>query len=116
MIYNTENSKYIFIFLDNESRVTNIITDNENEKFLYIGTSTGRLFIYSINPNNKSLNDLLNFEDMLNDHQHNINYMFCDTTLNVLATVSSDKTCNLYTYPLLRLFRVIKPSTNFYFD
>ena len=116
MIYNTDNSQHSFIFLDNESRVTNIITDNENEKFVYIGTSTGRLFIYSINQNNKSINDLLIFEDMLNDHNQNINYMFCDTNLNVFSTVSSDKTCNIYTYPLLRLFRVIKPSNQFYFD
>ncbi len=51
MIYNTENTneKYIFIFLDNESRVTNIIVDNENEKYLYIGTSTRNyLFILLI--------------------------------------------------------------------
>jgi hypothetical protein len=33
-----------------------------------------------------------------------------------LATVSSDKTCNLYTYPSLRLFRVIKISNEFYCD
>ena len=118
MIYNTENTKekYIFIFLDNESRVTNIIVDNENEKYLYIGTSTGRFFIYSINPNNKSINDLLVFEDMLSDHTDIINFMFCDTNLNVMATVSSDKTCNLYTYPSLRLFRVIKISNEFYCD
>ena len=30
-----------------------------------------------------------------------------DTKLNILSTVSSDKTCNLYTYPDLKLFRVI---------
>ena len=42
--------------------------------------------------------------------------MYICNRLNVFATVSKDKTCNLYSYPRMKLFYVIKEDNNVSFD
>ena len=107
--FHVYKNKFIYIYLDDETHISLIKTENEpeNEKNLYVGTTCGKLFIYKINQNTEVLNDILKYDKLLCDHTKSINDIFIDTKLNILATISSDKTCNLYTYPNLKLYRVI---------
>jgi WD40 repeat protein len=105
--FHVYKNKFIYIYLDDETQISIIKTENENEKNLYVGTTNGKLFIYKINQNTEVLNDILEYDQVLSDHSRSINDLYIDTKLNLLATISSDKTCNLYTYPSLKLFRVI---------
>ena len=107
--FHVYKNKFIYIYLDDETHINIIKTENdlENEKYLYVGTTCGKLFIYKINQNTEVLSDILKFDKLLIDHTKSINDIFIDTKLNILATISSDKTCNLYTYPNLKLYRVI---------
>ena len=107
--FHVYKNKFIYIYLDDETKINIIKTENENEKErnIYIGTTNGKLFIYKINHNTEVLNNILTYDRVLADHSKAINDLYIDTKLNVLATISSDRTCNLYTYPDLKLFRVI---------
>ena len=105
--FHVYTNKFIYIYLDDETQISIIKTENENEKNLYVGTTNGKLFIYKINQNTEILNDILEYDKVLSDHSRSINDLYIDTKLNILATISSDRTCNLYTYPELKLFRVI---------
>jgi hypothetical protein len=56
---------------------------------------------------------LLKQIDLFTDHEKEIYSIFVCNKLNVIATVSSDKTCNLYIYPSNKLYRVIKTENIF---
>ena len=107
--FHVYKNKFIYIYLDDETQINIIKTENENdvERNIYIGTTNGKLFIYKINQNTEVLSDILKYDTVLTDHTRAINDLYIDTKLNILATISSDRTCNLYTYPELKLFRVI---------
>ncbi len=107
--FHVYKNKFIYIYLDDETKINIIKTENENdvERNIYIGTTNGKLFIYKINQNTEVLSDILKYDTVLTDHTRAINDLYIDTKLNILATISSDRTCNLYTYPELKLFRVI---------
>ena len=105
--FHVYKNKFIFVYLDDETQITLIKTENDIERNLYIGTANGKLFIYKINQNTEILTDILKFDKVLIDHSRSINDLYIDAKLNILATISSDKTCNIYTYPNLKLFRVI---------
>ena len=105
--FHVYKNKYNYIYLDDETQITLIKTENEVERNLYVGTTNGKLFIYTIQQNTEVLNDILKYNKVLSDHSRALNDLYIDTKLNILATISSDKTCNLYTYPNLKLFRVI---------
>ena len=107
--FHVYSNKHAFIFLDDETKISLIKTENENgnEKHLFVGTTNGKLFIYKINQNTEILSEILKYDKVLTDHSRTITDLYIDTKLNILATISADKTCNLYTYPNLKLFRVI---------
>ena len=108
--FHVHKNKFIYVFLEEESKISVIKTDGygeEEEKYLYIGTTNGKLFIYKINKNAEDLNDLLKYHTLLIEHTKSIKDIYIDQKLNILTTVSADKTCNIYTYPELKLFRVI---------
>jgi hypothetical protein len=105
--FHVYTNKFIYIYLEDETKISVIKSDDEEEKFLFIGTTNGKLFIYKINKNTEEINEILKYDKLLTDHTKSINDIYIDSKLNILATVSSDKTCNLYTYPELKLFRVI---------
>ena len=105
--FHVYTNKFIYIYLEDETKINVIKSDEEHENYLYIGTTNGKLFIYRINKNTEDINKLLKFDKLLTDHSNSINDIYIDTKLNILSTISSDKTCNLYTYPELKLFRVI---------
>ena len=105
--FHVYSNKSIYVFLDDETKISVIKSDEEDDRFLYVGTTNGKLFVYKINKNAEDINDLLKYQTLLIDHSKSINDIYMDTKLNILSTVSSDKTCNLYTYPDLKLFRVI---------
>ena len=105
--FHVYTNKFIYIYLEDETKISFIKSDEEEEKFLFIGTTNGKLFIYKINKNTEEINEILKYDKLLTDHTKSINDIYIDSKLNILATVSSDKTCNLYTYPELKLFRVI---------
>ena len=105
--FHVYKNKFIYIYLEDETKINVIKSDGEEEKFLYIGTTNGKLFVYKINKNTDNINDILKYHTLLIDHNKSLNDIYIDTKLNILATVSSDKTCNIYTYPDLKLFRVI---------
>ena len=105
--FHVYTNKFIYIYLEDETKINVIKSDGEEEKFLYIGTTNGKLFVYKINKNTGNINDILKYHTLLIDHNKSLNDIYIDTKLNILATVSSDKTCNIYTYPDLKLFRVI---------
>ena len=105
--FHVYSNKYNYIYLDDETHITVIKTEFEVEKHLYVGTSNGKLYIYKINQNTEVLSDILKYEKVLSDHNRPLNDIYVDTKLNILATISSDKTCNIYTYPNLKLFRVL---------
>ena len=105
--FHVYKNKFIYIYLDDESKISVIKSDEEEDKFLYIGTTNGKLFVYTINKNAEEINDILTYHTLLIDHSKSINDIYIDTKLNILTTISSDKTCNIYTYPDLKLFRVI---------
>ena len=103
---------------DEYSKVT-FIELSSSEKNIFIGTSSGRLYIFEfsksnsnlININNKNSNNiLLNLTKIINDHKAKINYIYFSGKLNIFATVSEDKNCNLYTYPNFINYNVIKNS------
>jgi WD40 repeat protein len=107
--FHVYSNKHAFIYLDDETKISLIKTENENgkEKHLFVGTTNGKLFIYKINQNSEILSEILKYDKVLTDHSRTINDLYIDTKLNILATISADKTCNLYTYPNFKLFRVI---------
>ena len=105
--FHVYKNKFIYIYLEDESKISVIKSDEEEDKFLYIGTTNGKLFVYTINKNAEEINDILTYHTLLIDHSKSINDIYIDTKLNILTTISSDKTCNIYTYPDLKLFRVI---------
>ena len=105
--FHVYSNKHNYIFLDDEAQITIIKTENENERNLYVGTANGKLFIYKINLKTEVLSEILKYDKVLTDHSNSINDIYIDIKLNILATISSDKTCNLYTYPNLKLYRVI---------
>jgi hypothetical protein len=73
---------------------------------LLIGTASGRLYIYDIDLEDDN-GYFLSYKTTLSDHDSSINYIAACNRLNVIATISNDKTCNLYTFPVLKLFCVI---------
>ena len=105
--FHVYKNKFIYKYLEDEAKISVIKSDDNNEKFLYIGTNNGKLFIYKINKNTEEINEILEYYTLFTDHNSSINDIYVDTKLNILATISSDKTCNLYTYPELKLFRVL---------
>lgn len=115
LVFNMENNECVYFPTDDESKVTFIDSD-DYEKFLFIGTSSGRIYIYDINEyiasSNFSLIQLLNLKNVLSDHDSYINYIYICNRTNIVATVANDKTCNLYTYPHLKLFKVIREESN----
>ena len=104
--FHVYKNKFIYIYLEDETKIS-VIKSDEEDKFLYIGTTNGTLFIYKINKNTEDINNILKYHTLISEHTKSINDIYIDTKLNILATISSDKTCNLYTYPELKLFRVI---------
>ena len=113
LLFNFQNEDKQFYITDDYSRVTCI--DNDcNEHYLFVGTVTGRLFIYNLDHEVDGKIEL-ELERILTDHDSEITYLSTSNKINVLASVSVDKTCNLYTYPTFELFRVIK-NEGFHFD
>ena len=110
-----EFNKFIYIQLDKKGKANVIITDSF-EKILFVGTTNGKVFIYEISDNGKVLENVLKLKKILNHHDNSINSMYICNRLNVFATVSKDKTCNLYSYPRMKLFYVIKEDNNVSFD
>lgn len=108
LLFNLENGHSCYYPTDDSSKVTCVDSD-VSERFLFVGTSSGRLFIYDIKSgSNVAPEHALKLTRMLTDQDSQINYISVCNRLNVVVTLSSDKTCNLYTYPLVKLFRVIK--------
>ena len=105
--FHVYKNKHIYVYLDDETKISVIKSDEEEDKFLYVGTTNGKIFVYKINKNTEEINDILKYHTLIKDHSKSINDIYIDTKLNILSTVSSDKTCNIYTYPDLKLFRVI---------
>lgn len=110
-----EINKYIYIQLDKKGKANAIITDSL-EKMLFIGTTNGKVFIYEISDNGKILENFLKLKKILNHHDNSINSMYICNRLNVFATISKDKTCNLYSYPRMKMYYVIKEEDNVSFD
>jgi WD40 repeat protein len=113
LLFNFHNEEKQFYITDDYSRVT-CIDNDPDEHFLFVGTITGRMFIYNLDLEVEGKLEL-ELERILTDHDSEITNLTTSNKLNVLATVSVDKTCNLYTYPTFELFRVIK-NEGFYFD
>ena len=124
LLFDMETQECLYLPTDEESKVVFIESD-EHEKMLLVGTTTGRIYVFDINDNLRtgsltgsshfSLIQYLNLRTVLIDHDGKVNFIFVCIRLNVIATVAQDKTCNLYTYPTLKLFRVIKQD-EFSFD
>ena len=113
LLFNFETEEKQFYLTDENSKVTCIDNDSE-ERFLFVCTLTGRIFIYDLT---KEINNKFELElhKILTDHDAEITNLCISNKVNVVATISVDKTCNLYTFPLFELFRVIK-NDGFYFD
>ena len=112
LLYQADNThkNFIYIAIDKDSKVTSLLVDDKNEKFLYVGTSTGKIFIYNIHSKDKSIpiHNVLTFNRIIFNHTNAINMMYFNNKLNIIASISNDKTCNVYTYPLFRIVTVIK--------
>jgi hypothetical protein len=115
LVFNMENNDCVYFPTDDESKVTFIESD-DHEKLLFIGTSSGRIYIYDISEyivsSNFSLLQFLNLKSVLTDHENYINYIYICNRTNIVATVANDKTCNLYTFPQMKLFKVIREESN----
>ena len=111
LIYSIDNyftPNYFYMNIDDDCKVTFILIDNIYENYLYIGTNIGRIYLYKIDKdNNKNLKDIFSFINIIEYQTNNINYMYFNYNLNIFASVSNDKTCNLYSYPLNKLYKVI---------
>jgi WD40 repeat protein len=110
LVYNLKKNESYYYVTDEDSKVVCFAVDKEY-KFLMAGTTSGRLYVFLINTNG----NLLELKKIITDHDLQINYIYYCNRLNIIATVSNDKTCNLYTFPTLKLFRVIK-NENVIFD
>jgi hypothetical protein len=109
LVFNTENLESIYYATDDDSKV---ICLEVIENMLLVGTVSGRLYVYKINLEDDSIY-LLSHSIVLCDHDSAINYISVCNRLNVIATISNDKSCNLYTYPLMKLFCVIRTENTF---
>jgi hypothetical protein len=109
LVFNTTTQESVYYATDDDSKVLCV---EVIESLLLVGTASGRLYAYEINMEDDSVY-LLSNSTVLCDHDAPINYISTCNRLNVIATTSNDKTCNLYTYPLLKLFRVIKSDITF---
>jgi len=135
-VFSLEKHELIYFLTDENSKVT-FIEFNDTENFIFIGTSSGILYIYELlesseymnaNLNSNNLmkkntfryvnffnNSYLNLSKILKDHNAKINWIYYCSKLNIFATIADDKTCNLYTFPEIKNFNVIK-NTKFSFD
>jgi hypothetical protein len=109
LVFNTESQESIYYATDDDSKVTCL---EVIEHLLLIGTASGRLYVYEINIEEDSVY-LLSYNIVVCDHDTAINHISVCNRLNVIATTSNDKTCNLYTHPLLKLFCVIRSDITF---
>ena len=116
LIFQTDDiKKFSYIQIDQESRVTSLVTDTK-ETNLFVGTTIGKIYIYDIRQESNNYQNLLTLKKIIFDHDSFINYMFLCNKLNVFASVSADKTCNLYSYPRMKIFNVIKAKEKDQFD
>ena len=79
----------------------------KNEDYLFLGNTMGNIAIYKIDWENESYilyKKLFNQKLSISDININLD-------LNILATSSIKGTINLYTWPLCKLFRVVKTPT-----
>ena len=79
----------------------------KNEDYLFLGNTMGNIAIYKIDWENESYilyKKLFNQKLSISDININLD-------LNILATSSIKGTINLYTWPLCKLFRVVKVHT-----
>jgi hypothetical protein len=123
----------MYFLTDENSKVT-FIEFNDTENFIFIGTASGRIYIYELfenldisanNPNKNKKgffkspnffnNRYLNLVKILKDHKSKINWIYFCHKLNIFATIAEDKSCNLYTFPEIRCFNIIK-NLKFSFD
>lgn len=123
----------MYFLTDENSKVT-FIEFNESENFIFIGTSSGRIYIYEIidsleitsnNPysNKKTIfkspnffnNKYLKLIKILKDHKSKVSWINFSHKLNIFATIAEDKSCNLYTFPEIKCFNIIK-NIKFSFD
>ena len=87
----------------------------KNEEFLFLGNSVGNIAIYRIiqDKENSNFNFIL-FRKIFNQKKA-ISDIDINLDLNILATSSINGNINLYTWPLCKLFRVIKTPKYDYF-
>ena len=111
LVFDFSTEEKQFYVTDDYSKVTCIDNDID-ERLLIVGTVTGRVFIYQLETECRIEIRLLK---ILTDHDSEITHLSISNKLNVLATISVDKTCNLYLSPSFELFRVIK-NEGFFFD
>jgi len=109
LLFDMQSESMVYLSTEEDSKVTCIESD-KMERILLVGTSTGRIYLFDINLSS-NLQQVLIYTKLLTDHDSKINSIYICNRLNVIATVANDKTCNLYTFPEIVLYRVIKHHT-----
>ena len=88
------------------------ITLSEDENYLFIGNMKGNIKIYQKDENDEGgLYEWMPF-NKINDQMSEISHINCNLELNLWCSASIDGYLNIYSFPLCKLFRCIKLSTN----
>ena len=103
----SEDNKIEIIPFNDDSIVLSIAVDDD-EEFLFLGSSKGSVAIYKMNLEEKKFEKLL----LLSDHNSAISHIHCHSKMNLWISSSIDGYINLYTLPLCKLVRTIKVQAN----
>ena len=103
-LFEKKESKREKIYPFSEEEPIICIKFSIDEKYLFLGNSVGSIAIYMINWETK---DFILYKKLFNQKK-SISDIDINFDLNIFSTSSIDGNINLYTWPLCKLFRVIK--------
>ena len=101
--FSTDINSIELIPFNEDSAIITVAVDKD-EEYLLLGNNKGNVALYKINLEEKKIDKLLTLSNQMSP----INYIHCNSILNLWVSTSIDGYINLYTLPLCKLVRTIK--------